>query len=207
MIFYDGDPIRTRIARAVIERLAVLSRDSGGYLQAIEQAPIALEKVEQAAFQKAMHDLAGRAPAVVVVVDDELGFEAGGISQREWRRELDVLVYAISTHRRDLVAGREDPDAESAAGAQADPGLRAMVQEIGGLLSGHSLGLEDIGLLRPERLRGLWADAALTVWEWTFRVAYDQTSINAAAEPVTSVLVENTTAEEPPVLLAAEELP
>ncbi len=181
MIDFDAVPIRTRIAADIIDRLSVLLTDQGGYMQAIEQAPIALEKVEQEAFQKAMMTLSGRSPAILLVLDDHGNFEAHSTAQTDWRSQIDVLVYALSTHRRDLIEGREDSDGGPARG------LRALTEHIGRLLSGYEPDIECVEPLTPVHLRGLWADTAMTVWEWRFRLWYTLTSVTEPVATITNV--------------------
>lgn len=202
MKLYPGPPIRTRIAQAVVERLRVLAVKDGGYLQAIEQSPIALTKVDQPSFQNLVTELAGRAPAVIVVLDDENDFDPVGSARTQWRRELGLLVYSLSTNRRGLIEGREDPGPET-----TDPGLRGINEDIGRLLSGHTLGIDGVQIIEPLALRGLWADARLTVWEWTFRLKYVQRSNRPRQPTITSVTVHNTAASAPEVPLASEDLP
>lgn len=202
MKLYEGQPIRTRIADAVVERLRGLTLEQGGYLKAIEQSPIALEKVDQPSFQNLMSELAGRAPAAIVVLDDEGHFEPGGHAKTQWRRELTLLVYALSTNRAGLIEGREDPGADS-----ADPGLRGINQDIGALLAGHMLGIDGVQLIEPVGLRGLWADARLTVWEWAFRLKYVLRSERPHPAAATSVTVHNNSASGPEGSLASEDLP
>lgn len=181
MIDFDAIPIRTRIAADLIARLSVLSIEQGGYVRAIEQVPIALEKVDQEPFQHAMHAVVGRSPAILLALDDYGNFEAHGTSQTNWRSQLDVHIYAISTHRRDLLEGREDSD------GGASRGLRALTEHIGRLLSGYEPDIEYIEPLMPLRLQGLWADAAMTVWEWRFRLWHTFAAVTEPMPQITSV--------------------
>jgi hypothetical protein len=199
-------PVITDIVANILARLE--ADGALPYCKAFEAIPARLTQRRDEISQAAIRALQNRAPFVLVAADEigRIEGKTGGTTQ-EWRCELDIYVYCGTDHRAGMVAGRLDPDAAALADPNADPGLRQFLVDVFGRLAGWA------PVSTGERLnpvRGTWAlvDAAHTIWEWHLT-----TQLRLTSQPLppraryTTVRVDNQTPDDPPAIIASEELP
>lgn len=165
-------PQETRIAEAVVERLALLHRDAGLFLAHVGQAPVMPSRItDRDSWDALLREMNTRAPAALVIIDSART-SAGemSIEREHWERIYDITVAVFSNHRRDLVLGRLDPDA--AGDPSKDPGLRATCEIIDNLLLGFPLELDDGGDVEPgaHGMQTIYAGALGTLREMHYTV-------------------------------------
>ena len=199
-------PVITDIVASILARLQ--AEDALPYCKAFAAIPARLTQRRDEVFQAALRALQNRAPFVLVAADeiDRIEGKTGGTAQ-EWRCEMDIYVYCGSDHRGDMVAGRLDPDAAALADPSADPGLRQFLIDVFAPLAGWAP-VSTGQRLNP--VRGSWAmvDGAFTIWEWHFTCQVLLTSQPLPPRTrYTSLRVDNQTPDEPPAIIASEELP
>lgn len=166
-------PEPTQLVETTIERLQPLTTDQGRYIRAIKKAAGPIEKMDQESMQKALHDLAGQAPAVLIALD-KIGNFTGNTNMDTWACEAELVVYGANDHRTSLTDGRLDPDDRTGADPSRDPGLRAMYMDLFKRLAGW--GPAGLGPLDPVagNTVAVWQNA--TVWSWRFMVRLTLTS-------------------------------
>lgn len=172
-------PQETRIAEAIIARLSLLHRDAGLFLAHVGEAPVMPSRIsDRESWDSLVRQMNTRAPAALVIIDSART-KAGEMStdRDDWERTYDVTIAVFSSHRRDLVLGRLNPDAVSEAESSKDPGLRAACELIDSLLLGFSLPLDDVGDLEPGRpgMQTVYAGAHGTLREMHYTVEAEMT--------------------------------
>jgi hypothetical protein len=113
-------------------------------------------------------ELGGRTPAIAVAVLDE-DFESAGAHDRS-RGTLDVELYFVSSHRRELTEGRTVMDAGAAASNARDPGFDAALELAWQFLFAADLGLgTQVQPLKLRREHLVIANNELSLWRqhWT----------------------------------------
>lgn len=161
-------PQRTIVRDAVIAGLDELRRASGGYLAAVE--PLAVPLVFNDG-EEAWHfiDVArGRSPIVAVALGAR-DYGPHGTGATQWRGELEVLVYIVSSAKRSHVA-RVAGDVASDASDQAEPGLEVIAAHVFERLAGRYFDESTGGILRPQRERLAYFGADYTVIEQTYQL-------------------------------------
>ena len=171
--YQDGRlrPQETLIAEALVERLSLLHRSRGLFLAHVGELPAMPSRLRDDAWDSMLQRLRGQAPAALVVLDAARTTE-GDNTWRVWHRMYDVTVAVFSTHRRDLVLGRLDPDMRSLAEDARDPGMRAMCELIDTLVLGWKLDVPGVYEMRPgnQGMQTVYAGAAGTLRELHYQV-------------------------------------
>ena len=200
-------PAPTQIVEATIERLQTLTTDQGRYIRAIEKAAGPIDKMDQETMQKALHDLAGQAPAVLIALDKIANFTAG-TNLDTWECEAELVVYGANDHRTSLTHGRLDPDDRTGADPTRDPGLRAMYMDLFERLAGWAP--PSSGPLEPVTGATVAVWQSATVWSWRFMVRLTLTSSpDDKPTDITSARarIEAQTPAGEPALVIDEDLP
>jgi hypothetical protein len=186
---------RTRVREAVIARIADLRRTAASprYLTAIKALPQPYRgEGDVDGLDMLLAAFNGQAPAVGIALGRKT-YDEGGLEATAARGEIEVCVYCVSQHQRDLVDGRLAADVNATANLTLDPGIETILEHVEERLAGQELGLSDVGVLRPSRedIVGVFAD--ITIAELRFTLEVDRT-INPArgvAQLVTSIEAEH----------------
>lgn len=148
-------------------------------------------------------------PAICVALGDRR-FDATSTDARRWQGELDVHVYAVSTHARGLVerlAGDNVADTNDAA----DPGLEVLLEHIFERLAGWPLTAQRATELRPTKEEFVYVGEDYTVAEilFTTRVQTDVNPHRDKTQKALDILSTHTdvTAGDPSDVVAETDLP
>jgi hypothetical protein len=106
----------------------------------------------------------GRSPVVCVALGDRR-FDSTNTDARQFRGELDVHVYMVSSHARGLLERTRGGDAPATASNSADPGLEVVGEHVFERLAGFVLRDHRAAELRPEREEFAFVGDAFTVVE------------------------------------------
>jgi hypothetical protein len=174
-------PQRTAIRNAVVTRLQLLARPTL-YARTVAWLPVRLNSEEVA--PEVIQVLQGNNPALLVALGrgDAL---AAGMGANRARIEIEVAVYVVTSHGRDMVLGRLSGDVRSADITQ-DPGADTMVEHVEELLTGWDMGIPGVEELRLQSENEVATSPDLTVWEVLFSVRCDRT---AGRHPVLATLL------------------
>lgn len=123
----DNQPLETRIAEALVARLRLLHRENGLFLAHIGEAPVMPSRMSDEPWDMLVQQLRGQTPAVLVIIDSARTTSMN-TSGDLWQLSFNVTLALLSTHRRDTIAGRINPDVASQNADNRDPGLRAMCE-------------------------------------------------------------------------------
>ena len=166
---------RTVLRNAVMNKLAPLLKVNAGYLAAIR--PIARmykgggDEDGLALIQRALQ---GQAPAILVALGKRVPKAAGMPASELGLGEVDLGVYVISTHSRDMESGRLASDVVSTADLTADPGIEVMLEHVEQLLEAQDLGVDTIYEPYLTGEDEVHTGADFTIWEQTYRVQVDR---------------------------------
>lgn len=141
-------PQETLIADAVVERIGLLDRAHGLFLQHVGELPATPSRLQGEAWDIARRQMGAQAPAAFVVLDSART-SAGDSNCRTWQRDYEITVAVFSKHRRDAITGPLNPDVVSDRENGQDPGIRAMCELIDTLLLGWELDVTDVYEMRP----------------------------------------------------------
>lgn len=165
---------RTLIRNAVITRLAWKHRSVGGYLTAIKALPGFIEgRGDEAGLAALANSLLGKAPALAVALGRKT-YEAADLEAFTQRGELELRVYALSEHSKDLVVGRLAADAISDADDTADPGIETILEHVEEALLGQELGIDGTSELRATDEDELATFDNLSIWVQTYRLQVER---------------------------------
>lgn len=168
-----GKPQRMVIIDACIELLSRLTRDSGGYLEAIEgTTTIARGPGDTTACADIMEQLSGRAPSVLVATGD-MDFETAGDVDR-WKSPLRVHVYFFVNHMRDRFEGAAQADVVQLADGTADPGVFVAMEHARMLLAAKKPGAAAASEMKPLTERRIETDGDYEIWEQIYIVNLSQ---------------------------------
>jgi hypothetical protein len=168
-----ASPQRTLLRNGVITKLGPLLKANGLYLTAIE--PIARmykgagDEEGLGLIQRALQ---GRAPAILVALGKATD-HASGMSDDVGRAEVDLGVYVVSLHSRDMETGRLTTDVVGAADVTADPGIETMLEHVHQLLEKQDLGVATIYEPRRKSEDEVFTGADFTIWEQVYGVLVD----------------------------------
>lgn len=165
-------PQRTLILEGVLALLAGLKKPAG-YLNAVIGWPRPVRSYTDVdGIVQLMDALSGRAPSIAVHVGDA-SWGKGAVGGFTWEKEIELLLYFASTHKRDHLTGRIVTDAIGLADDNADPGLNVMMEHAFELVLGRRPGgivVPSIKQVRPQREEELVTDGQITIWLQTYRV-------------------------------------
>lgn len=168
----QAQPQRTQIRNAVIARLQLLSRPT---LYARSIAPLSVRMAGEEIREDLVTALQGSHPAILVGLGRGDASPAGGANRS--RLEIEVAVYVVTGHGRDMVLGRLAGDVRSADVTQ-DPGVDTMIEHVEELLTGWDMGIPGVEELRLQSESELFSAVDLTIWEVLFSVRVDRTAGN-----------------------------
>lgn len=165
-----GRPQREIIQAGVVDLLARLRVDQGGYLQAIEPTDVVVRGVNDEEHLGLIYDqLQGRAPAILVATGDK-DYTPVSTATHEWKGPISVHVYFFANSLRSRLS-RLTGDAQSKASQIADPGLYVMMEHAEQLLIGERCtGNTSIKELRPVSEGSLGSDNEIAIWQQTYSV-------------------------------------
>lgn len=166
-------PQRTLIRDALIARLAPLKIAAGMYLASVVTIPrpirgdgddLGLSELEKAA--------QATAPAVAIAIGGAKP-EGGSLDGLEGFADVEIAIYVVSKHARDLNAGRLYGDAVSAASNTKDPGLFAMLEHVRERIHAQDLGVDGVEVPRWAGEDEVLTLEGVTIWEqrYTARAA------------------------------------
>ncbi len=135
--------------------------------------------------------LQGGSPAICVALGNRR-FESSGSDGRQWLGELDVHVYAVSSHARGMVDGRLAGDTVADGDSTKDPGLEVLCEHIFERLAGWPLTAARADELRAVREEFLWVGDDFTVVEILFTTRVT-TNVNPNRDRTVLVEVIETT--------------
>lgn len=170
-----GDPERTIIQNAAVSLLGQLKRSNGGYL--IDVLPFGgivrtyTDEVDIELLQKWI----GRSPGIAVTTGDAT-FETLNIQRRQFRMEVELVLYFHSQHSRSMLRGRMQSDVAAAAADDRDPGLHVMLSHARELMCGvfPTQLTSVIKQIIPQREGELVTSPVVTIWTQIYRVAFNQ---------------------------------
>lgn len=165
-----GKSHRAVIQDAMMQLLARLHRENGGYLKAIEPCTAVIRGSEDdQSIGLVMDQLKGRAPAIVVATGDKEYKPAGDVDR--WESTITCHVYVLVNSMRSQAA-RQAGDVVSAADPTADPGVYAILEHCEQLLAGCNPGGTKgvIKQLRPVSEHRVDGDPAFELWEQRYIV-------------------------------------
>lgn len=145
-----------------------------GFLEAIIPISYRVDRTDDDyAIDVLLRDLAGRSPAVAIAPLDLVSKQAGGPGRAI--AELEIEVYVVSSHERDLTEGRAASDAIAAADITADPGIWAVLELVWMYLFDIKMGIATVHELKLEREAEIICNETLTIWkmEWSIQVGRD----------------------------------
>jgi hypothetical protein len=210
-----ADAQRTLIANAIATKLAplklqTLGGSSTGFLEAIEIVSFAIDgKHDDHGIDMLLELLKDRMPAVAIAPIGLRNKPAGGIGKG--LAELDVDVYFVSAHRRELVEGRATMDPAAIANDARDPGIFVTVELVWALLQDQDLGLgTGIQQLKLQHETELLTSRQETVWkqEWKIAVARDVNLYRGLTEKFTTAHTTlKPTGDEPAAKHMVEDTP
>lgn len=172
-------PIRTIVMEGAIAALTPLLKTEGGYLHAVlPYGGVVRSWTDVDGCELLYKTLEGQAPAIAVALggrDDK----PAGVGGYGMLGELEVLIYHVSDHARDLVSGRQIIDDVGVSSVNEDPGLHIIMEHARELLVGQRFGVAgvpnaQIKQVRPEREDELLTRENLTVWLQTYRLTISQ---------------------------------
>lgn len=166
-------PLRTLIRRAVMQRLAVLRRSTGMYLQGVVALPARLNDDEDSL--KVLDDAReGAAPVMAVALGrGDYRTHASGLGHTNTRKAVEIFVYVVSTHRRGNVEGRLENDA-AAVDVTKDPGIDTMLEHAEQVLIGADLGISGVEEIRGGDENEIFSGDDMSIWELTLSVHVDR---------------------------------
>lgn len=163
-------PQRTLIRRAVLQRLAPLTRASGLYLEALEGYPSAITSPEDAAELYTLFN--GRAPAVLVACGRKT-YDPRSVTGEgdRYTGELVVDIIVVNQHARSPLA-RVEADVVADADVTKDPGTEVILEHTEELLiaADFPTSEDSVAQLRPEVEEEVWHNQEITVWRQSYRV-------------------------------------
>ncbi|HWU91603.1 MAG TPA: hypothetical protein VN253_30255 [Kofleriaceae bacterium] len=182
---------RTAIRDALITRLSPLLRTSTPalYLRAIKTLARPVRGHDDAEAIQALipHALLGQAPAIGIALG-RATFDGAGSLPTENRGELDLALYVISQHHRDVTEGRLYGDPIAAGDVTADPGIWTMLEHARELVAGQDMGVDGVAEPRLVSEDEIITAADATVWEQRYTVGL--TTVLNPSRGVTQLLLE-----------------
>ena len=174
--FPDGAsaPLETRLANAMVERLRLLHRDHGLFLAYVGEAPVMPSRMGDEAWDLLLQQLRGQTPAALVIIDSAQ-ITTNNTTGDRWQMDYHLTVALLSTHRRDTIAGRINPDASSLADDSRDPGLRAACEIADMLMRGWRPEVTGAHAIRPgsRGMQTVFAGKSGTMRELDYSVLVD----------------------------------
>lgn len=163
-------PQRTLIRRAIIQKLAPLLRSANPprYLLGIKMLPRVLRGESDAEGKEMLIAAFNNVAPAVGVALGRKRHKSSGTDGVESRGELEIAVYAVSAHSRDIVIGRLESDTVAEGNLESDPGIEVMLEHIEERLLGQSLGLDTVSELRPTEEDEVLTLKEFSVWELKF---------------------------------------
>lgn len=169
------DAMRTLLANKIVEKLTPLLAPglggaADGFIEVLAIIPFGIDSKHDVHELDLLWEMVGnRSPAVAIFPGTLRPRHHGGIGNSHG--DLNVELYFVSTHRRNLVEGRLTMDAIATADDTADPGIFATVELVWARLQDLQLGLgTKFGPLVIETEGQLSTDMERTIWKQEWRV-------------------------------------
>jgi hypothetical protein len=176
-------PQRTAIRNAVIARLQLLARPTL-YARSIEA--LSTRMVGDEIREDMVQALQGSHPAILVGIGRG-DATAAGMGANRARLNVEVGVYVVTGHGRDMVLGRLAGDVRATDVTQ-DPGIDTMIEHVEELLTGWYPDVPGVEELRLQTESELYSAPDFSIWEVLFSVRCDRT---AGTHPRVTALLES----------------
>lgn len=166
---------RSAIRAHIAARLGDLLKVNGGYVIAIRDLPRPLrgQMPDELAF--IAEAVSGTVPAILIALGRKdfapLGMD---IPPTHFTGEVEVVLYAVTSSARSLVAGRLTMDGPGAADPTADPGMEAFLEHIEERLAGQTIDLSTTHELRPQHEDEVYTGGDYTVWEQRYLLVVER---------------------------------
>lgn len=185
-------PQRKLIVQKMIDALTPLKLQSLGgsaigFLEAVIPISYRVDRSdEDFAIGQLMLDLGGKSPAVAIAPLDLRAKQAGGPGRAVG--ELEIEVYIVSSHMRELTEGRASTDAIATADITGDPGIWAILELVWMYLFDIKMGTATVHELKLEREAEIVTDEKVTIWkqEWAIQVGRDVNLYRGLAQMFTN---------------------
>lgn len=164
-------PQRTLLQQGAIDLLSKLTRAQGGYLASvIPFGGLVRTYTDEVDIELLMRQF-GKTPAIGIGTGTR-PFQTLNVSRREFKSDVQLLVYFATQHGRDMQRGRMEADVRGLTNAQADPGLHVIMEHTLELLCGvfPTTLTSTIKQIIPEREEELAPLPEITIWLQTYNV-------------------------------------
>jgi hypothetical protein len=169
-------PQRTLIRAAIADRLGALltSANPPRYVTAIRFLPrIVRGEGDSEGLAMLIEVSRGKAPAIFIALGRRRPLDEM-TDPLELRAELEVAIYLVSAHARDLVDGRLAGDGISTVNLTADPGIEVMLEHVEERLQGQLLGIAGTKEMRETDEDEVLTLAEYTIWEQRYRIEVER---------------------------------
>lgn len=167
-------PQRTLLVSGTVTLLAGLKRPAGYLASVTEWGGVIRSYADDEGIDQLFEALLGQTPAVAISLGDRVN-KAAGIGGYKSTSELELLVYFLNTHSRNLYGGRQAADVVAAAANTNDPGLHVMLEHVEELLVGQRCGdSASIKQVRLEREVEVRTRNGFTLWCQHYAVTVDR---------------------------------
>lgn len=203
-IFATGlsQPQRTIIRSAAVDLLSQLKRPTGYLADVIAWGGIVRSYTDQPDIQMIMKQVQ-RTPAIVVQLGTRR-FETLSTTRREFKSDVQLLVYFVNQNLRDLGLGRHELDETARRDDHADPGLDVMMEHALELLCGaFPATTPTIKQIIPRSEEELVTWPEMTIWLQTYDIVTTQLTLSphkefrTPAQLLTSIGLRVATEPEP----------
>jgi hypothetical protein len=180
---------RTRIASAALVLLESLSVRHGGYLESLDFYQGELG--DDASIDQVMNQLAGRCPAVLVMVGGSK-YEPKSITKRRYLIDYSLEIACISQHWESNEGRAHGGNDKFTQGA--DPGVDAILDDTRRLLIGRDLNIEGTGAPVPMGESVVFQGREMAIFQATYsvRIAFEQSKSSDSKHVATSSHVGTT---------------
>jgi hypothetical protein len=193
---------RTTVRRALVDRLAPMLRENGGYLRGIIELPRYVRgESDEDGIGMLAAKFQGRVPGIAIALGRKTYEPTDAGEANLVTGGLDLAIYVATGHGRDTLEGRLAADVVSHGDRGADPGIEVILEHVEDHLLGQELNIKGILELRgvDEDEVGTFAD--MSIWEQRYTVKVER-KINprrASTQLVTSIEGRHRLAEIPAV--------
>lgn len=189
--------VREAIARRLREELGVASlplAQGDQYFKDVVELAAPFEVGDPDLEEMLKEAAAGRSPIAAVALGGRT-FEASNSDERQWRGNLSVYVYVVSSHRGGLLTRMRGGDHASTTDQTVDPGIETALEHVFERLAGYVPPDCLAAELRPRSEGFPYVADDYTVAELAFDLAL-QTDVNAARKRLRVVTTILTTHDE-----------
>lgn len=189
-------PQRTLLVNAIISKLQPMKlqslggTDPKGFLEQIVPISWRVREQDDWTIDLLWQRLNGRTPSIAVAALDLHCEQAGGPARGVG--ELEVQLYFLWNHPRDLTEGRMTSDAIAAADDTADPGMYAALELAWMYLFDVDLGVKSVHELKLRHEAEVITNEKGTIWrqEWRVLVGRDANLYRGITQKFTNAVTE-----------------